>query len=556
VTASDSSGSSRWLTDRIAWAIVCAAACLPYLRTIPDYFIQDDFGVVQLLAQKPWSTFPRWFVMPWMENIWGYTPDEIRPFPALSYQITALWGPAAPEGHHVFNIALHAANGLLVLAIGRAAAGLTVPGATVAAVAFVLLPVDAESVAWITGRVDSMPALFYLASFLAYVRWRQHQPTAHRLYIWSLVWFFFALFSKQNTITMVAALGAYDLIVDKRPIRPTWSWLRPYVPFLLMTAGFLALRYFVLGEILRESQLSWQRSLEFGSIVRRHMQRIIFGAVGTVSPRVIAGAAAYAVAAVIASARSESAIRGRALRATLYFGPVWLALGLAPTVAAGYESPRHVYLAAVGWALIIGIAFDLMWRASARRGATTTGIWPRVVAAATAVILIAYGVRLNGVVSNWSLRAVISRIATAELEHQAMNAPVGTLIVAGAPVSSWEWSAPFTARPPYARTNLTARVLVVTPRLLDCCRGLHWENETRRELREWLERPDTQIVGMYVKEDGEVRRLSNRDDPDLTTLVRILPDIASGDSLDGAIVDILRKLVAGRGSIVRPALHD
>jgi hypothetical protein len=61
---------------------------------------------------------------------------------------------------------------------------------------------------------------------------------------------------------------------------------------------------------------------------------------------------------------------------------------------------------------------------------------------------------------------------------------------------------------------------------------------------------------MYVKEDGEVRRLSNRDDPDLTTLVRILPDIASGDSLDGAIVDILRKLVAGRGAIVRPALYD
>jgi hypothetical protein len=529
---------------------VCAAACLPYLRTVPDYFIQDDFGVVQLLAQKPWSTFPRWFVMPWMENIWGYTPDEIRPFPALSYQITALWGAAAPQGHHLFNIALHAANGLLVFAISRAAAGLTIAGATVAAVAFVLLPVDAESVAWITGRVDSMPTLFYLASFLAYVRWR-HQPTASRLYLWSLVWFFLALFSKQNTITMVAALGAYDVIVAKRPIRPTWSWLNPYVPFVLMTAGFLGLRYLVLGEILRESQLSWQRSSEFGGIVQRHMQRIMFGAVGTVSARVIVGAAAYAVAAVIAAAWSESTIRGRALRATLYFGPVWLALGLAPTVAAGYESPRHVYLAAVGWALVIGIAFDLMWRASTRRRPAATRIWAHLVVAATAVILIAYGVRLNSVVSNWSLRAEISRIATAELEHQAMNAPVGTLIVAGAPVSSWEWSAPFTARPPYARTNLTARALIITPRLLDCCRGLHWENETRRELREWLKRPDTQIVGLYVNENGEVRRLSNRDDQDLTTLVRILPDIASGDSLDGAIVDILRKLVAGRGEIIR-----
>jgi hypothetical protein len=37
----------------VAVAAVCLAACLPYLRTISDYFVQDDFGVVQLLAQKP-----------------------------------------------------------------------------------------------------------------------------------------------------------------------------------------------------------------------------------------------------------------------------------------------------------------------------------------------------------------------------------------------------------------------------------------------------------------------------------------------------------------------
>ncbi|MGH9371924.1 MAG: hypothetical protein ACRD15_10380, partial [Vicinamibacterales bacterium] len=174
--------------DRLAWVAVCTAACLPYLRTVSDYFIQDDFGVVQLLARKPWSTFPRWFTLPWMEDIWGYIPDEIRPFPALSYQITSLPGAAVPDGHHLLNIALHAVNGLLVLAIGRAAAGLTLVGASGAALAFVLLPVGAESVAWITGRVDSMPTLFYLASFLAYALWRQDSSGSSRLYVWSLAW--------------------------------------------------------------------------------------------------------------------------------------------------------------------------------------------------------------------------------------------------------------------------------------------------------------------------------------------------------------------------------
>ena len=38
------------------------------------------------------------------------------------------------------------------------------------ALVFVLLPIQAESVAWVTGRVDSLPACFYFASFLLYVR--------------------------------------------------------------------------------------------------------------------------------------------------------------------------------------------------------------------------------------------------------------------------------------------------------------------------------------------------------------------------------------------------
>ncbi len=87
-----------------------------------------------------------------------------------------------------------------------------------AALVFVLLPVHAESVAWITGRVDSMPALFYLAAFLAYVRYRQESKPA--LYRWAIVLFFVALFTKQNTITMVATLAGYDVIVGRRRILP------------------------------------------------------------------------------------------------------------------------------------------------------------------------------------------------------------------------------------------------------------------------------------------------------------------------------------------------
>ena len=546
-TAPDVKATWRW---RQAGVAVAAVACVPYVRTIRDYFVQDDFGVVQLLARKEWSTFPRWFTMPWMEDIWGYTPDEIRPFPALSYQITALWGAGAPEGHHLLNIALHAANALLVMAMARRVAGLGLAGAALSGAAFALLPVAAESVAWITGRVDTMPALFYFASFLAYVHWRQ-TPGAARQYVWSLVWFFLALFSKQNTITMVATLAAYDAVVARRPVRPTWAWLRPYVPFILMTAAFLALRFAVLGEVLRESQLSARRLDGFGGIILRHVQRIVFGDAGRIAApaAILAGAFSAAVIAAVAAAPRE--VRSGLVRGLVYFGPVWLAIGLAPALAAGYESPRHAYLAAAGWAIVIGIGYERMAGLRVARSGTPAPA-RRAAAAAMLVVLGAYAWQLHGVVTDWRTRAAVSEAAARALEREVASAASGTLVIVGAPVSSWEWAAPFVARPPYASADLTSRARIVTPRLLDCCRGAHWENRTRGMLDDWT-RGGSPVVALHIGPDGEVRRLDGADDPDLAALVLVLPEIPSADRLDGALLDLLRKLVAGRGEVVRPA---
>ena len=112
------------LTKRFLAALaICLAASLPYVSSAGNYFVNDDFGVVQLLSQKPPLYFPRWFVTSWMDDIWGATQDEIRPFPAVTYQLAALWGATSTVANHVTNIAFHAANALLVLAIARAVVG-------------------------------------------------------------------------------------------------------------------------------------------------------------------------------------------------------------------------------------------------------------------------------------------------------------------------------------------------------------------------------------------------------------------------------------------------
>ena len=356
---------------------------------------------------------------------------------------------------------------------------------------------------------------------------------------------------------MVAAVAAFDWIVLRRPIRISWAWVRLYVPFAIMTAAFLALRYVILGEVLRESQLSSQRFAEFQGIVSRHIRRMIWGDLREVSTGIVSLAAVYAVAAGIAIARAQPAARATALRVAAFFAVVWIALGLAPTVAAGYESPRHAYLAAAGWTIAIALAFDVLrvMRVGGDASAESSSAWRHVVTGATVAIVVLYGVRLHREISEWRLRSAVSEMSTLELEKQVREAPQGSLFIVGVPVASWEWAAPFVTRPPYATIDLTKRALIVMPRLLHCCRGRYWDEETREALRSWSV-TSAPIVALVVSSTGEVRRLTDSEEPQLRTLVSYLLNVASGDNLDGAILDILRKLVAGRGHIIRGPLRD
>src|SRR5262245_7461317 len=440
----------------IAALVVCLAAVLPYVPTLNNYFVRDDFGVVELLASKPAFYFPRWFYTPWTDRIWGDIADEVRPFMAVSYQLTALGGAASPFLHHVLNVALHAATGLLVLLMARWLAGLSLTASAFAATVFVLLPVQAETVAWITGRVDSMPALFYIAAFIAYARWREEGTTDSRWYVGSLALFFAALFTKQTTITMVATLAAWDVLLANRPVRLTWSWVRPYVPYVLMTIGYMWLRYVLFGQVAREGQLNAEGLRYFFVLLERHLARVI---TGDADARALVAWGALVAAAVAAwwLARDRSAQeRQRLARLLLFFGPVWWIIGIVPTVVAGYESPRHVYLASAGWAVVLGVVLDLAWTRPA------TAARRRAALAVAAAIAAFYAVGLYREVVYWRTLAQVSRKVMLDTRAEAMAAAPGSLIVIGAPKLSWEWAMPFPVKPPYTRVDLTTRVFMIS----------------------------------------------------------------------------------------------
>jgi len=530
-------------TGRLIPAIaVVGVAFVLYAPTIHDYFLQDDFGVVSLLSQKPATFFPRWFVMPWTENIWGYVPDEVRPFPAVSYQMAAVFGASTPAPNHVMNIALHAINGLLVLAIAREAAGLALAPATVAALAFTVLPIQAESVAWVTGRVDSLPACFYFASFLLFVRWRSNGRRG--VYLWSVTLFFAALFSKQNTITMVPALMLYDVLPGRRHVEATWAWLRPYVPFIALTLGFFLLRYVLFHEVARESTLNAERVRLFLSDSSRHMVRLVFGGDGmrawtTRDTLVVALGAIGLTMGIVRAATSEA----RWLwRPAVYFAVVWIALGVAPILMSGYYSPRHMYLASLGWAVALGIAFDIL------RGLRPTRAARLVSVIAAAGVLVVYAGQSRDVVRDWNRRAALSRQALDDLERETMRAREGTLVVVGVPAASWAFAAPHAFRPPFAASDLTRRVRIVTDSTLHCCAAPLWNEYTRTALQTWQQDPSRPpVVAMYWDpRTSRLSRVSDEDDPQLRTLIGLLAATDSRETLDSGIRGLLVNFVALR----------
>lgn len=519
---------------RMRWAIVAVtlAATLPYLSVIRDYFVQDDFGTVFILTERAWTTFPRWFTMPWMEYIWGYTPDEIRPFVAFSYQLTGKFTPSHPELHHIVNIAFHAGNALLVMAIARLGIGLSPLAAAFAGVAFAVLPSGIESAAWITGRVDSMPAFFYLATFLAYVRWRVERRRS--LYVWALVLFFVTLFSKQNAITMAGSIAAFDLLVLDRARRGTMaSAISAWMPFILMTGGYLLLRRALLGHTVRGGVSAWHQVETFLGIVWRHFNRVALGHAPPVADWEVWFLAVVGILGVLAAWRAFG------VRVVLCFVVGWWWIGALPAIVAGYESPRHVYLASAAWAFLLAMIVEGLLARAARPAL-------RIAVAAAAVAVIAlYTVRLHDTLQTWHLLARISKHAVQRVNEEALAAPQGTLILMHLPVKSWEWGIPFVLRPPYQTWDLTTKVRVVAPWQLYCCGAQQWGDYAREQMRAWMSSSSrAPIVALnFDPRTGAVSRVTDAEQPELATLVPVLLQTDTPEAMDLALVKMMEKFV-------------
>ena len=160
----------------------------------------DDF----YLTAKHLATFEG------LKRMWQEPTSTAHPYYPLTRTTfwieTQLWGENV-FAHHVVSILIHILNSLLLWGILRT---LNLPGAWVAATIFGVHPVTVESAAWIAERKNVLGVFFFLASMMAYLRFRRlgsdGVPGSREIYYLSLALFLFSLLSKTAFCMLPVAL--------------------------------------------------------------------------------------------------------------------------------------------------------------------------------------------------------------------------------------------------------------------------------------------------------------------------------------------------------------
>jgi hypothetical protein len=486
-------GWNRW----VGYALVFAATLWTAWSTLDRFFIGDDFAYIGRFAILPLTEWPKLFVHEWSGGLWGYPLPELRPFAALTFMTDArLWG-SNPIGFHATNALLHAAAAFLVVALVRRLQPHEHWLSVAAGLLFAVHPAHAEPIAWITGRVDLLATVFFLAGFVSALNFLQ----TGRRWAWaaSCAAYFGGVFSKEFCLTLplVAVLWA---AIYRDTLEPSQRWRRLgllIAGHLAVFAVYVACRQIAFGGMGADSRsanflgadylerqvdyLAWMIPIFFRTIVL-HRAFFIDHAQATIALAALVPVLAFAG---WSWARPEQKAGQRAL---LFFGLAWYWLATLPLVVVTYFSPRHLYFATAG----VCVAVVLVASALFRRRATA--------AIVVALAIAACAVRYHEAVKPWRHAAKVSERVVEAIGDARKTAGPETILLLDIPPSYegawlWSWSSPFALRPPFLPAGSEDRILE--------------RPDTYVSESAWRNRPDLFAALSRVKQ-GRLISVSNR----------------------------------------------
>ncbi len=187
-------------------------AFLLYASTLWFGFVYDDR--VQILA-NPFIQAWRYFFHDFTSNVWAqsskYYAAYYRPIFLGWLRLNYTAFGASPWGWHLTSVLLHGLATVLVLRLALRLLRNTWQAA-VTALVFAVHPVHVESVAWVSGAADVLMSVFFVASLLCYLDWRESRSAG-----WmagSLLLALLSMMTKEPGVMLPAIVFVYAWIFN------------------------------------------------------------------------------------------------------------------------------------------------------------------------------------------------------------------------------------------------------------------------------------------------------------------------------------------------------
>ncbi len=198
------------ISSKHAALLLLGTSFLVYLNAFYGDFQFDDYNVI--VNYRPIHS---------LSGCWKDMLRGIRPVLKLTYSLNWITDGGL-FGYHLVNISIHAINGLLVFYLVRLFSISRVTGNTsvrqlaslIAALIFVLHPLQTEAVTYISGRSSSLMALFYLGSLCCYICGSKSNSIVLKYFL-SPILFVIAVATKEVAVTLPATLLLWEVYAEK-----------------------------------------------------------------------------------------------------------------------------------------------------------------------------------------------------------------------------------------------------------------------------------------------------------------------------------------------------
>jgi len=361
---------NKMKTKAFCVLIIIALGVLVYLHSVNGEFVWDDANLVQKnVFISGWGHLPEIFTSTLGEGSnSGYS--AYRPIQILSYITDRfLWG-GGPAGYHLTNIVIHITAAVLVFFLINMLFGdafLSI----VTAVLFVVHPVHVASVAYISGRADSLSACFMMISMVFYVRSISSGDRYIRPLLISLAAFLLAILSKESALIFPGILLVYHYVFRKKIDLKRFMFF-PVIMFLYAAGRVIFLDKFFVDPACPTTAL--QRIPGFFEALSSYV-RLIFIPVGLhmeYGDKVFGFSETGVITGIIivAAAFLYMFLKKGADRRML-FGVCWFFCALIPVAniypVKAYMAEHWLYFPSIGAFLFIAAVLDEIYRKKGTR---------------------------------------------------------------------------------------------------------------------------------------------------------------------------------------------